>query len=98
MHFRAFAERVSEVVSQSAAFNVFLGVVPGTTSVGSGGGHHATGDNSTGQEASEHLGAEDESDNEGRKHDLNKRIKITRSPGAIISQRAALVEIAMQDL
>ena len=84
------------VITEGAALDILLGVVPGAASVGSGGRHHGTADDGTGEEASEHLRAEDEADEEGREDDLG-RVALTSSPGAIISKRAALVEMAMQD-
>jgi len=56
-------------VQKFAGFNVFLGIIPSTTSVGTGDGHLDTRDQSTGQQTSNSLGAEEETNTEGSEDD-----------------------------
>mmetsp|Transcript_24165 Transcript_24165/g.21217 ORF Transcript_24165/g.21217 Transcript_24165/m.21217 type:complete len:320 (+) Transcript_24165:362-1321(+) len=52
-----------------SGFNVFLGIVPSTTSVGAGNSHLDTGNEGTGQETSNGSGTEDETNKEGSDND-----------------------------
>jgi hypothetical protein len=56
-------------VQKFAGFDVFLGIIPGTTSVGTGDSHLDTRDQSTGQQTSNSLRAEEETNTDGSKDD-----------------------------
>jgi hypothetical protein len=83
------------LIDDTVGLNVLLGVVPSTTGVSGRSGEHSSRDNGSGKEASNEERSEDEAEEEGRKDDLSKRV-LTSSPGAIISMREALAEMAMQ--
>lgn len=88
---------VALLVNHGSTLDVFLGVVPCSTSVGSRNGHLDSTHNSSRQETSQNVGTEGETQNQGSQNDLNKH-NCTNAPGAIISIKEALVEILMQAL
>ena len=79
---------------QSAGFNIFLGVIPSTTSVGGGDSHLDARDEGTRKETSNSLRAEEETTKKRGDNDLKLGVSyckghfVTKQPGAIISLRA----------
>lgn len=94
---RSLSVGLTMLVLQRLALDVLLGIVPRAAGIGGRGGEHDSADDGAGQEAGEHLGAEDEADEERGEDDLSGG-GVTRRPGAIISMRAARVEMLMQAL